>query len=207
MGAYDSSTYLQHLLDLHQAGHDSARAGLLQHALERLQQVARRMFRCHPDWRALHETDDVLQEALLRLHRALAEVRPGAVRAFFALAARQIRWVLLDLARKAAAGHRPVYTGHAVPSSRAEPDGPEDADGGPSDLLEWTEFHKKIEDLPADEREMFDLLFYEGLSQEEAGLLLGVSVRTVKRRWQQARLLLRAALRGSWPALPDGGRG
>jgi DNA-directed RNA polymerase specialized sigma24 family protein len=35
-----------------------------------------------------------------------------------------------------------------------------------------------------------NLLFYEALSQDEAAKLLCVNVRTVKRRWQSARLRL-----------------
>src|SRR5262245_26521404 len=101
MAPPDSSVRLQDLLDLHQAGDGPARDALLEHARSRFQHLAHRMFHAHTDLRALHETDDVLQEALVRLHRALAQVKPVAVRAFYALAARQIRWVLLDLARKA----------------------------------------------------------------------------------------------------------
>ena len=73
--------------------------------------------------------------------------------------------------------------------------------GEPSDVLEWGEFHKRIESLPNEEREMFDLLFYEGISQPEAAAILRTSLRTVKRRWQRARLMLRDAMRGEWPAL------
>jgi RNA polymerase sigma-70 factor (ECF subfamily) len=42
------------------------------------------------------------------------------------------------------------------------------------------------------------LLWYVGLSQVEAASVLGVSVRTVKRRWQEARIALARAL-GSDP--------
>ncbi|MBL8798147.1 MAG: helix-turn-helix domain-containing protein, partial [Planctomycetia bacterium] len=45
----------------------------------------------------------------------------------------------------------------------------------------------------------FDLLFYQGLSQAEAAALLNVSERTVKRRWQSARLQLHDALGGEFP--------
>jgi RNA polymerase sigma-70 factor (ECF subfamily) len=40
------------------------------------------------------------------------------------------------------------------------------------------------------------LLFYEGLTQEEAATVLGVSLRTLKRRWQSARCRLHDALNG-----------
>jgi DNA-directed RNA polymerase specialized sigma24 family protein len=34
------------------------------------------------------------------------------------------------------------------------------------------------------------LLYYEGLSQDDAAKLLGVTTRTIKRRWQSAKLKL-----------------
>jgi DNA-directed RNA polymerase specialized sigma24 family protein len=42
-------------------------------------------------------------------------------------------------------------------------------------------------------------LWYEGLDQPEAAVVLGVDVRTVKRRWQKARLLLFESLHGEPP--------
>jgi RNA polymerase sigma-70 factor (ECF subfamily) len=69
----------------------------------------------------------------------------------------------------------------------------------PSRLAAWTEFHAQTEALPEEEREVFDLLWYQGLPQAEAAGLLGVSERTVKRRWQAARLRLHEALRGEPP--------
>jgi RNA polymerase sigma factor (sigma-70 family) len=64
-----------------------------------------------------------------------------------------------------------------------------------------TEFHQQIERLPAIEREVVGLLWYHGLTQAEAGEVLGVSERTVKRHWLAARLKLHEALRGNMPSL------
>jgi RNA polymerase sigma factor (sigma-70 family) len=55
--------------------------------------------------------------------------------------------------------------------------------------------------LPTENREVFDLLWYQELSQAEAAALLRVSEQTIKRRWQSARRDLHQALGG---ALPDG---
>jgi RNA polymerase sigma-70 factor (ECF subfamily) len=187
-----STTHLQILLESLRAGHDSALEPLLQHSMERCRLLARRMFRRHQDLRSLDETDDVLQQAMLRLHRVLVEIRPPTVPAFFGLAARQIRWVLCDLARKYALSKCVGYASDVAP---------EDRGGEPSDLLEWAEFHEKVETLPDEEREIIDLLFYQGMAQADAGALLGISLRSVKRRWQRARLMLRDALRGQWPSL------
>jgi RNA polymerase sigma factor (sigma-70 family) len=68
-------------------------------------------------------------------------------------------------------------------------------------LAIWTEFHAQVERLPDKEREVFDLLWYQELTQAEAAALLGVDVRTVKYRWQAARVKLHDALRGHLPGL------
>jgi len=71
----------------------------------------------------------------------------------------------------------------------------------PSTLLEWAHFHDAIEKLPQEERETLDLIYYGGLSQEEAAEMLGVSTRTIKRRWRLARILLARALDNEWPSM------
>jgi RNA polymerase sigma-70 factor (ECF subfamily) len=159
------------------------------------------MFRPHRDFRRIVDTDDVVQKALIRLRRALVTVKPPNVRAFFGLAAQQVRWVLRDLAREVGEAKAIELSGGSVPDSRAHLDA---AGGGaeqPADLLAWAEFHDKIEQLPDDLKAMFDALLYQGLTQPEAADLLGLSLRTVKRRWQQARLALHDALRGEWPPI------
>jgi RNA polymerase sigma-70 factor (ECF subfamily) len=198
MSSFEHSTRLQHLLDRHRAGDAAARAELLEHALERFRHLTRRMFRHHPNLRAIEETDDIVQKGLIRLHTALASVQPADVRAFFGLAARQIRWVLADLAEKHA------VLKHAVPleppaSSIRPRDVPDTAAGEPETLAQWSEFHRAIEQLSDESREVFDLLFYEGLEQTEAATVLGISERTIRRRWQQARLELGRRLGGEWP--------
>ena len=69
----------------------------------------------------------------------------------------------------------------------------------PARLALWTEFHRQVEALPDDEREVFDLLWYQELSQAEAAAIVGVSDRTIKSRWRSARLKLHEALGGSLP--------
>jgi RNA polymerase sigma-70 factor (ECF subfamily) len=51
-----------------------------------------------------------------------------------------------------------------------------------------------VDRLPDDERETFQLIWYQGLTQAEVAALVDVSLRTVKRRWQSARLHLSALL-------------
>jgi RNA polymerase sigma factor (sigma-70 family) len=63
----------------------------------------------------------------------------------------------------------------------------------------WSEFHAQVERLPEPEREVFSLIWYQGLNQKEVQEVLGVSLRTIKRRWQTARLLLYDTLHGDKP--------
>jgi RNA polymerase sigma factor (sigma-70 family) len=184
-----SDTQLQRLIDKVLGGDEAARSTLLDHACDRLLRLARKMFHARPDLRRWMQSDDVFQDAMLRLHRALVDVKPESVRHFFNLAAVQIRRTLLDLAKH----HR----SHAV---KHHTDGqPADNEGGslhdraeqPEDLEGWSAFHAQVEALPDDEKEVVGLLFYEGLIQEEAASVLSVSLRTVKRRWHSARCRLR----------------
>jgi RNA polymerase sigma-70 factor (ECF subfamily) len=126
-------------------------------------------------------------------------------RDFFRLAALNIRRELLDLAkhyygpRGQGAHHHTNPGGDSSGYHGLNPADPADLSGEPSRLAAWSEFHQQIEALPEEEREVFDLLWYQGLSQAEASELLHVSERTIKRRWQTARLKLHEALQGEMP--------
>jgi RNA polymerase sigma-70 factor (ECF subfamily) len=189
-----SDTQLQLLIDQALRDEDAARDALLDHACDRLLRLTRKMFHARPDLRRWEQTDDVFQNAMLRLHRALKDVKPESVRHFFNLAAVMIRRTLLDLVKH----HR----GHAA---RHHTDGqPPDEEGGaihdradqPEDLESWSTFHAQVETLPDEEREVVNLVWYEGLTQEEAANVLGISLRTLKRRWHSARCRLYDALNG-----------
>ncbi len=190
-----TDTELQRLIDLAHVGDSTAREALLAHACDRLLRLTRKMFHQHADLRRWEQTDDVFQNAMLRLHRALAEVKVESVRHFFNLAAVQVRRELLDLAKH--------HFGPEGDAANHHTDGlPADSEGGalqgkaeePDDLAGWSEFHAEVEKLPEAEREVVNLLFYEGLTQEEAARVLGTSFRTLKPRWHSARLKLYEAL-------------
>jgi RNA polymerase sigma-70 factor (ECF subfamily) len=130
----------------------------------------------------------------------------GTARDFFRLAALHIRRELLDLARHyyGPQGQGPHHRswepgGSATAEDDLGPLAQTDLSQEPSRLAAWGEFHEQIGALPDEEREVFDLLWYQSLSQAEAAELLGVSERTVKRRWLSARLALREALQGEIP--------
>jgi RNA polymerase sigma factor (sigma-70 family) len=206
----DHSTQIRGCIDRLHAGDRSARDELLAHACDRLVRLTRKMLRDFPGVQRWEQTDDVLQNAALRLCRALNTVQPPTAVDFFRLAATEIRRELLDLARRFA-GANGLGANHASIAGVAANAG--EMSAGPlgliagdathdQDRLEaWTEFHRQAEALPSEEREIFDLLYYQGVSQTEAAVILEISESTIKRRWQSARLRLHDALEGRMPGL------
>ena len=192
-------------LDLMRAGDQTARLRLIEHSCERLRNLARKMLRRYPKVRRWEETDDVFVEAVTRLDRALATVEIQSPRHFYNLAATHIRRVLIDLARRyygseGLGRHHDTTAGN--PGEDAPPRyEPADASGEPASLMEWTEFHEAVGRLPADEQEVFNLLWYEQLTHEQAAEVLGVTARTVRRRWQDAV----PAVQGAPGRIPAGG--
>ena len=106
---------------------------------------------------------------------ACATVRPRTVRQFFALANQHMRWELNDLARRLdeqARRRRSCARGWC----RRRPAATRCSRRTPAACCE------AIDGLPEDEREAFDLVRIQGLTQAEAAEVLGVSVKTVQRR-------------------------
>lgn len=168
----------------------------------RLRLLARRMLARFPNVRRWDDTDDVVQNVALRLHRALGR-SGGPPRSVMALAAAELHRELLDLARRYAgpcshASHHATNTirgatGGAVARHDERATAPDDG------LDRWSRFHEAIAGLPPCQREVFDLVWYLGADQKAAAALLGCSVRTVKSRWREARDAVRDALDGDPP--------
>src|SRR6266851_6427442 len=91
---------LQVWIDRMQAGDPTARDQLLGHACERLRRLTRKMLKDFARVKRWELTDDVLQNAMLRLWTALGQVKPRSARDFYTLAALQIRRELIDLVRQ-----------------------------------------------------------------------------------------------------------
>jgi RNA polymerase sigma-70 factor (ECF subfamily) len=118
----------------------------------------------------------------------------------------QIRRELIDLARHYG-GPQGMGAHHLSMQPRGDrSSAPPAVDPGgqsldPRRLAEWLDFHEAINKLPEHEREVFDLVWYHGLSQQAAGELLRVDERTIRRRWREARLKLHDLLAGEMPEL------
>ena len=150
--------------------------------------------------RSFEESDDVVQNVALRLLRRLEAVQVASVAEFMRLAARETRRELIDLIRHyfgpCGPGGRQAPAAGAPSSSDYPPNvDPPEMTHQPDRLAMWAEFHERVESLPDEERAVFDLIWYEGLSQTEAAAALGVPRATVQRTWLAARLRLQAFLR------------
>ena len=189
-----SDTQLQGLIDKALAGDESAKDALLHHACERLLRLTRRAFRGYPYLRRWEATDDVFQNSMVRLHRALKDVRVESVRHFFNLAGVQVRRELTDLTRHYFGQEGQGANHHTDQRPAEERGGSLEKADEPEDLSRWTLFHEQCEQLPDEEKEVVNLVYYQGLTQEEAAKILGLSLRTLKRRWFQARMRLHEVL-------------
>jgi RNA polymerase sigma factor (TIGR02999 family) len=183
----DSSTvHIQAALDNFLAGDPAAKALLVNLSGERLKVLARKLlrrFNSRPD-----ETAAVVSESYLKLDKALEDVRPTTVRQFFALAALQMRRVLIDLVR---ASRRRGVVANEGTEQFDPPDGSDDGSNW-ADLV--IDLYDAIDTLDDELKEVVVLHYFQGLSQAEVGELLGVHEDTVKRRWARARVALAAKL-------------
>jgi RNA polymerase sigma factor (sigma-70 family) len=127
------------------------------------------------------QAEELLGAVVERLLKALREARPATVRQFFSLAGQHMRWELNDLARSLDEG--PAAVGW---DERLVPAPPASDSGLSSDGRRILE---AIDSLPDEERQAFDLVKIQGMTHAEAGEVLGVSVRTVK-RWVSRSLRL-----------------
>jgi RNA polymerase sigma factor (TIGR02999 family) len=109
---------------------------------------------------------------------------------FFALAARAMRQVLVDRARRRSAEKR----GGQAPVEAASDDIP--APREPTeDLLALDEALARLEGVDPRLVRLVEMRFFAGLSVEDTADALEVSPRTVKRDWQKARAVLHRDLR------------
>jgi RNA polymerase sigma-70 factor (ECF subfamily) len=197
MSEPQTTVIVQHYLDdlAKDSPAEAVIRGLLARAVRRLHVLcAALLHRSYP--RLTHpplnlQTEELLSAVTERLLKALRAARPANVRQFFALANQHMRWELNDLARRLDDQPAAVELREelllAAPSSGS--------------MLTPTGRHilDAIDTLPQDERDAFDLVRVQGMTQVEAAEVLGVAVITVKRRLNRGLKLLTEKLRGLRP--------
>lgn len=190
-----STVVVQRLLDLLKAGDSEASRRLLDVTMERLRVLARKIWADIPGVERWEEIDDLVQNSSLRLWKALEKHHPPTPLDYFRLAAAVIRRELIDLSRRYF-GPQGLGANHARSWAQGNQSGAAMVDlmgnstHDPVKLSDWTEFHEYVDVLPEDERTLFDLLWYQGMTLDEAAESIGSSERTVRRRWQLARVTL-----------------
>jgi RNA polymerase sigma-70 factor (ECF subfamily) len=129
------------------------------------------------------QPDELLSSVVERMLKAMKEFRPDGVRQFFALATRHMRWELNDLARRLDHENReqPLDESEVAAIDR-------------SVATQLTRNARRIleaiEELPTDERDVFELVRIQGMVQPDAAAVLGICAKTVQRRLNRALLLL-----------------
>ena len=197
----NSAMAVQVCLDRLNSDESGAFRDLLSVSINRLRVLARKILADIPAVKRWESTDDLLQNASLRLWKAIETQHPPTPTDFFRLAACVMRRELIDLSRShygplgwGANHHSPKPTDSREQLDARQPAGPES--DSPEQLSEWTEFHTYIENLPDDQRQLFDLLWYQGLTLNETSDLLGIPLRTLGRAWKLARIRLTESLLG-----------
>jgi len=182
---------LLHWVEELRAGRSEAATPIFRKIMTRLEVLTLHMFHKYPRVGRFVDVDDVVQNVLIRLLRAMKEVRPESTKHFYALTTELIRRELIDLTR-----HYYGPLGSGTNLSRVtigDADGEWTATDPESDgKLDWhSRFHAAVEHLPAEEREVIGLSYYHGWSTTEIAELFQVSDRTIQRRYNAAAERLR----------------
>jgi RNA polymerase sigma-70 factor (ECF subfamily) len=168
------------LLRAARAGDRDAQDRLIRLLYRDLRDVAARQLRREGGNRTLMATA-LVHEAYLKLAAGGAVPAEDRVH-FLAIAARAMRQVLVDHARKRRSSKRggdwvrTTLSGHA--------------DAMELDPLDVLALDRALEELEPRQRQVVELRFFGGLEEVEVAEVLGVSDRTVRREWVKARARL-----------------
>jgi RNA polymerase sigma factor (sigma-70 family) len=195
----NSTAAVQSILDRMRSGDESSVQALLEATLGRLRILAQKIGSNIPAVKRYEQTDDLLQNAMIRLWKAFDRHKPTTPLDYYRLASAIMRRELIDMSRQlfgpeglgANMAKSAMLNASAVHSPL---DAVGDETNDPNSLARWTEFHEYVDQLDEESKTLFDLLWYQGLSLDDAASLAGMSERTARRRWKAARLDLYRAL-------------
>jgi RNA polymerase sigma factor (TIGR02999 family) len=169
------------------AGDRAAYDRLFAAAHAELQGVAERQLRRGGGARAI-DPAELVSELYLKMRDQLHGSWAGRGH-FYGVAARAMRQILVDLARRQHAAKRgggdwqpTTLTGKQLPQDVA--------------LEDVLALDAALEQLDERQRRVVELRFFAGASEQEIADVLGVSTRTVQREWMKARAWLYRALYG-----------
>jgi RNA polymerase sigma factor (sigma-70 family) len=137
------------------------------------------------------DPDELLSAVVERMMKAMRIVRPPGCRQFFALANQHIRWELNELARDLQGNRCNVPLSDTM--ARTSLDHAVELSAKAHHIL------KAINSLPESDRDIFQLVRLQEMSQSSAADILGISVKTVQRRLNRVLPWLSERLRDLEP--------
>jgi RNA polymerase sigma factor (TIGR02999 family) len=138
------------------------------------------------------DTTALVHESYLRLARH-GEVEFADRLRFMVYAGRVMRSVIIDLVRERQAERRGGDVAHVTLTTQlGEHLG---ANAGEAEILRVHEALDELAKLDARMAQVVELRYFAGMTETEIAQALGVTDRTVRRDWQQARMFLAEALR------------
>jgi RNA polymerase sigma-70 factor (ECF subfamily) len=173
------------LLRRFQAGDAAAAARLVATVYAELRRVAARALRNERPGHTLQPTA-LVNEAFLRLV-GLSGVDWQDRAHFFGIAAKLMRQVLVDYARK----HDAVKRGGSKVTLADEMLVSQDR---LEDVITWDHLLHRLEQLDSRQSRVVELRFFGGLTVEEIAEAMGISAPTVKREWASAKAWLHREL-------------
>jgi RNA polymerase sigma factor (TIGR02999 family) len=188
-----SATKTTAMIEAAQAGDGEAAARLLTLLYDELRQLARARVARLPPGQTLRPTD-LVHEAYLRLV-GKRDLRLEGRRHFFFAAARAMRDILVEQARRKAGprrggDRRRVDLGDAVAAVEPPPD----------DVLAVHEALAELEKEDPVKAQIVNLRYFAGMSVPETAQVLGMAERTLERQWRFIKAWLRKHLTA--PARP-----
>jgi len=177
------------LLDLTGSPDEGAAARLFEAVYEELRVLAARLMRGERAGHTLQATS-LVHEAYLRLVDS-KDVRPENRAHFFGIAARAMRQILVDHARRRAAEKRGGGLDRITLT-----DGVAGAEDRAYELLELEEALERYAAVDARAARVVELRLFGGLTGDEVATVLGVSRRTADGDWAMARMWLTRELSG-----------
>jgi RNA polymerase sigma factor (TIGR02999 family) len=179
------------LLKRWRKGSRDAEAALMERVYGELRRLAAGYMRRERVGKTLQPTA-VVNEAFMRLlpQRGVSWENRAH---FFGIAAKMMRRVLVDHARRKKAIKRDAGPGEAVSVSNVPSPGRE---VDQVDVLALNAALSALAALDARQAEIVEMRFFAGLTVEEIAEVLEISPATVKREWSTAKMWLRREMRG-----------
>lgn len=141
------------------------------------------------------QTTSVVHEAYLRLAGS-AQIEVEGREHFFSLAARAMRFVLVDYARMSGSDKR---GGDALLVTLGEAGAVAAPTASADEVLVIDQALERLAALDARQAQVFELRAFGGLTVDEIAELIGVARATVKRDWDKAKLFVARELGGGAP--------